>query len=134
MNNLTPSGVRWGHRDSANYSGGPVSSFSNRGSRETARQSDEQDRRLDRLIDRLPRRLASALRFLQQPSRRWMRIPAGLLLIVGGVFSFLPILGIWMLPLGLVLLADDLPALRWCRSRILDWVERRHPNWLTSIV
>jgi hypothetical protein len=50
----------------------------------------------------------------------------------GGVLSFLPILGIWMLPFGLALLAEDLPMLRSWRSRILDWVERRHPEWLNS--
>ena len=41
-----------------------------------------------------------------------IRFPLALLLIVGGVFSFLPVLGIWMLPLGLLLLAVDLPILR----------------------
>ena len=41
-----------------------------------------------------------------------IRFPLALLLIVGGVLSFLPILGIWMLPLGLLLLAVDLPVLR----------------------
>jgi hypothetical protein len=42
-----------------------------------------------------------------------------LLLILGGLLFFLPILGIWMLPLGLLLLAEDLPVLRSWRSRIL---------------
>ncbi|WP_238382532.1 hypothetical protein [Tabrizicola thermarum] len=41
-----------------------------------------------------------------------IRFPVALALIAGGVFSFLPILGIWMLPLGLLLLAVDLPILR----------------------
>jgi hypothetical protein len=41
-----------------------------------------------------------------------VRIPAGLLLIAGGVFAILPLLGLWMLPLGLVLLAEDIPPLR----------------------
>jgi len=88
------------------------------------------DARLERLIDCLPSRLGAAVRFLRQPSGRWLRIPAGVLLIVGGIFSFLPILGLWMLPLGFVLLAEDLPVLRSWRSRILDWIERRHPQWL----
>jgi hypothetical protein len=35
-----------------------------------------------------------------------------------------------MLPLGLLLLAEDVPPLKSARTRILDWVERRHPNWL----
>src|SRR5215475_7384836 len=90
------------------------------------------DWRLDALIDRLPTRLRKAVRALRQPSGRWLRIPAGLLLIAGGVLAFLPILGVWMLPLGVALLADDIPLLRSWRSRILDWVERRHPEWLVS--
>jgi hypothetical protein len=72
------------------------------------------------------------VRFLRRPACRWLRIPAGVLLILGGILSFLPILGVWMLPLGLVLLAEDLSVLRSWRSRILDWIERRHPQWLNS--
>ena len=56
---------------------------------------------------------------------------AGVLLTCGGVFGFLPVLGFWMFPLGLVLLADDVPPLTAARSRVLDWIERRHPEWLT---
>ena len=41
-----------------------------------------------------------------------IRFPIGVLLMIGGVFSILPFLGIWMLPLGLMLLAVDVPALR----------------------
>jgi hypothetical protein len=44
--------------------------------------------------------------------------------------SFLPVLGVWMLPLGLALLAEDVPGLRAQRSKILDWIERRKPHWL----
>ena len=49
---------------------------------------------------------------LRQDSWFPIRFPVALLLIAGGVFSFLPVLGIWMLPLGLLLLAVDLPVLR----------------------
>jgi hypothetical protein len=90
------------------------------------------DWRLEKLIDRLPPRLGAAVRFLRRPSGVWFRIPAGLLLIVGGVFAFLPILGIWMLPFGLALLAEDIPPLKSLRTRVLDWIERRHPRWLES--
>jgi hypothetical protein len=54
----------------------------------------------------------------------------GLLLTLGGFFGFLPLVGFWMLPLGLALLADDVPLLRSLRSRILDWVEHRHRDWI----
>jgi hypothetical protein len=46
-------------------------------------------------------------------------------LIVGGIFSFLPVLGLWMLPLGLVLFAQDLPFLEKPTARTLGWIERK---------
>jgi tellurite resistance protein len=60
------------------------------------------------------------------------RIPAAALFIVGGLLSVLPILGLWMLPLGLALLADDSPLLRRARDRLLDWIEHRWPNLLRA--
>ncbi|AMA57553.1 MULTISPECIES: hypothetical protein [unclassified Bradyrhizobium] len=88
------------------------------------------DPRLEKLVDRLPPRVADTVTYLLKPSNRWVRIPSGTLLIAGGVLSFLPILGVWMLPLGLALLAEDVPALRSSRSKVLDWVERKKPHWL----
>ncbi|RYI32713.1 MAG: hypothetical protein EON48_04645 [Acetobacteraceae bacterium] len=73
------------------------------------------ERRFQRQFDALER-LVPPLRGPMSALRRdsWfpVRFPVALLLMVGGVFSFLPILGIWMLPLGLLLLAVDLPILR----------------------
>ncbi len=94
------------------------------------RDATMDDERLERLIDRLPRFLRSSIRWLRKPPMIWLRIPAGFLLIVGGLLSFLPILGLWMLPLGAILLSDDFRSLRALRTRFLDWVERRHPSWL----
>lgn len=49
----------------------------------------------------------------------WMRNSIGFALIFGGVIGpFLPILGIWMLPLGLILLSADFP-----------WAARLHRRW-----
>jgi hypothetical protein len=86
--------------------------------------------RLERLVGRLPNRFRSTIRFLRQPSSRCIRIPMGVLLTLGGALGFLPIVGFWMLPIGLVLLADDVPPLRSARSRVLDWIEHRRPDWL----
>lgn len=87
------------------------------------------NRRLDRLEHWLPRWIAGPLRWLRAPAARWVRIPVGVLLIVAGLFSFLPLLGLWMLPLGLLLLAQDLPFLR----RPVRWgtimLERRWLRW-----
>ena len=64
-----------------------------------------------RLEQELPERLGRASRWLRHPHSRWVRL-LGLLLILGGVFSILPGLGTWMLPLGLLLIALDVPFLR----------------------
>jgi hypothetical protein len=90
------------------------------------------DWRLERLLNRLPKRVRSTVRFVRQPSARWLRIPTGVLLTVGGTLWFLPIAGLWMLPIGLALLADDVQPLRSLRSRTLDWVEHHRPDWLAN--
>ena len=73
------------------------------------------DRRFQRQFDALER-LIPALRGPMSTLRRdsWfpVRFPLALILIAGGVFAFLPVLGLWMLPFGLLLLAVDLPILR----------------------
>ena len=72
--------------------------------------ANEHDRRVDQLIGRLPPRLNAAVRWLRRPASAWMRRAAAMLLICGGLLGFLPILGLWMLPLGLLLLAEDAAA------------------------
>jgi hypothetical protein len=72
----------------------------------------------------VPEKVARVLRRLRHPDARWIRIPAGLLLILGGIFSILPVLGIWMLPFGLLLLALDVPILREPVSRFTSWSVR----------
>lgn len=74
-----------------------------------------------RLEVELPRPVGRALRWLRHPASRLVRIPAGILLILGGVFSFLPAFGLWMLPLGLMLIAYDVPFLQRPMSRFAVW-------------
>ena len=50
--------------------------------------------------------------FLPIPKSRILRLFFGALLIVGGILGFLPILGVWMLPLGLIYLAVDYKSFR----------------------
>jgi hypothetical protein len=83
---------------------------------------------MERFEARLPDACARCSRWLRQPSSRMVRIPSAVLLMLGGVFSILPVLGIWMLPLGLLLLAVDLPALRPPLARLLHWIERKWPH------
>ena len=54
------------------------------------------------------------LRMLVRVRRRvpvGLRLPLGLLLMVGGVFGMLPVLGFWMLPLGVGVAALDVKPL-----------------------
>lgn len=60
---------------------------------------------------------------------RWLRMPAAFLLIVGGFLAILPIFGLWMIPVGLLLLAVDVPALRPYVSAALIRVRRRLGRW-----
>lgn len=55
-----------------------------------------------------------------------LRWSAGLLLIVGGVFGFLPVLGFWMIPLGVLLLASGVPRVREVAKRTIRW---GHAQW-----
>ncbi len=70
------------------------------------------DARVERLTARFPLRVRDAVTWLRKPSRRPARVAAALALIGGGVLSILPVLGFWMLPLGLALLSEDIPALK----------------------
>ena len=97
---------------------------------ETASQHHEQH--IERLIGRLPDRLQTITRWLRRPGLRWIRVLAGLLFIAGAVLSILPVFGIWMLPLGLMLLAEDISSVRRVRDRFLNWIERHRPHWFAG--
>ena len=63
---------------------------------------------------------------IELPRNRIVRISLGVALIVlGGVFGWLPILGYWMVPLGLLVLASDSAVIRrWNRRAsvaIVSW-------------
>jgi hypothetical protein len=90
--------------------------------------ADINDKRLDRQWKRLSRELpesaARRLGWLRRRNARRVRVPAGILLLFGGVFGFLPVLGFWMLPLGLLLLSQDVPFLKRPAGRALVWCNR----------
>src|SRR6478735_7724512 len=72
----------------------------------------ELDRHLAWLEGKMPLRFAKFMGWVGKPSSRLDRVPLAMALIIGGIFSFLPVLGLWMLPLGLILIAQDLPFLQ----------------------
>jgi hypothetical protein len=83
------------------------------------------DQAYDRLGAKLPDFMARLMVRLRRPGARWIRIPLGVLCLAGSLLWFLPALGLWMAPVGLLLLAQDLPFLRAPVGRgmlrLLDW-------------
>ena len=95
----------------------------------TDRDAKHLERQLTRLSGRMPRFVGWVLDWHRDGGTRWVRIPAGLLLVVGGFAGFLPVLGFWMIPIGLILLARDVAFLRRPVRRTLVWAERRYLLW-----
>jgi hypothetical protein len=65
-------------------------------------------------------------RSIELPRSRAARISLGVVLVLaGGLGGWLPILGFWMVPLGLVILSVDIPSVRrWRRKTtvaIVGW-------------
>ena len=74
----------------------------------------------------VPDRVARVIRNLRHPDARWVRIPVGVLFLLGGLLGpILPLLGVWMLPIGLLLMAYDLPFLRKQVGRFTIWITRK---------
>ncbi|MEH2475033.1 hypothetical protein V1281_003791 [Nitrobacteraceae bacterium AZCC 2161] len=85
----------------------------------------EIDRHFAWFESKLPPGPAKFVGWLRKPSSKLVRIPLALLLVLGGIFSILPVLGLWMLPLGLILIAQDIPFLEKPVARFLGWLERK---------
>ena len=82
------------------------------------------DARVAHVLTKLPGRARSGIGWLRHPPRRWPRLLAAMLLIAGGILSILPVLGLWMLPLGLALMSDDVPWLKTPLEHAVRWMER----------
>lgn len=59
------------------------------------------------------------------PKSRSVRVALGTALVIMGIFGWLPILGFWMIPLGLIVLSVDLHYVRRFRRRLEVWSGRR---------
>lgn len=62
---------------------------------------------------------------LKTHPNHWLRKTVGILLVIGGLLGFLPVLGYWMLPLGLALLAVDWPWARRLSRQLISWWGQR---------
>ncbi len=70
---------------------------------------------------------------LTLPASRLVRIALGVaLVILGGFFGFLPVLGYWMVPVGFLILATDIPPIRRFNRRmtvaLVGWWNSRRPH------
>jgi hypothetical protein len=106
----------------------------------TAKRKHPHDDALEQSFTRLGRMLpkpaARALRWLHDPKSRFVRLPLGILFIIASFFWFLPVIGIEFLPIGLLLIAQDVPFLRRpvgrfmlklldAADRVKEWWKRR---------
>jgi purine-cytosine permease-like protein len=62
---------------------------------------------------------------LRVPGTRLQRTVLGIGLCIGGVLGFLPIVGFWMLPLGILVLSVEYHPIRRFRRRFEVWWGRR---------
>lgn len=88
--------------------------------------------RLRRQFEAIERRApvgGRTLRALREKRYRLLRLPLAVLLVIGGLLGFLPVLGFWMAPIGLLLLAVDIPALRPAVSAAIIRIRRRIEIW-----
>jgi len=89
-------------------------------------RSDRFNRELDELANHLPNWARGVLRRARTPDAVFSRTLVALLLIIGGIAGIvLPVLGFWMVPLGLALLAVDVPFLRRPLGRLLAYINRK---------
>lgn len=69
-----------------------------------------------------------ARRSIRLPHSKAGRLGIGTALVIGGFLGFLPILGFWMVPLGLAVLSVDIPYIRRRRRRFQVWWGRKLNN------
>lgn len=66
------------------------------------------------------------------PGSRIVRIALGVVLVLFGFLGFLPFLGFWMVPLGLIVLSADIPLVRRFNRRatvaVTRWWTGRKPR------
>lgn len=64
-------------------------------------------------------------KFFQHPQTKLGRFVVGWALVIGGILGFLPVLGFWMIPLGLLILSTDYAFARRWRRKLQLWAGQR---------
>jgi len=80
---------------------------------------------MDRLQNHIPSWVGHSLNRLRGKGALWVRVLTGVALLGAWCFLPLPIVGIWMLPVGLALLAHDIPMMRRPMARLLHFTNRK---------
>lgn len=81
--------------------------------------------RAEKWKQELLRAVRQAMRWGQRYLPPGLRSLVGVACIAGGSFGFLPVLGFWMIPVGAVLIALDIPPLR---RRLQRWLAEGKPE------
>ena len=82
------------------------------------RQRDRIRARFDRHYRKIAPHVPGMAR-IRKPGWMIARILLAIIFILGGFLAILPVFGLWMIPVGLLLLAIDMPVLQAPVSRIL---------------
>lgn len=72
----------------------------------------------------MAKKINFANRQFHLPESKPIRLGIGILLVAGGLVGFLPVVGFWMIPLGLLVLSVDIPVVRRWRRRLAVWWHR----------
>jgi hypothetical protein len=73
----------------------------------------------------MPPRLTIGSYKLSLPSWAPARIALGIFFVCLGFLGFLPVLGFWMIPIGLAILSYDIPRVRLWRQKFMKWWRSR---------
>ena len=92
--------------------------------RQRARIRARFDRQYRKIAPHVP-----GMTHIRRPGWMAARILLAIIFILGGLLAILPVFGLWMIPVGLLLLAIDLPMLQGPVSRILIRGRRRIDLW-----
>ena len=89
--------------------------------------AQEQDGKLPRKRPRL-HTISIGSRSFELPASRLVRMGVGFGLVLCGIVGFLPVVGFWMIPLGIFVLSLDMHWARRIRRRFMIWLTRRFPK------
>lgn len=64
-------------------------------------------------------------KLFRNPKTKVGRFIVGWALVIGGILGFLPVLGFWMIPLGLLVLSTDYAFARRWRRKLDVWLGKR---------